>query len=623
MPEIDILPKPGETRFIFFAGKGGVGKSTMSCATAVWLAQRGYKTLLVTTDPAPNLSDIFGRAIGHHVTQIDGPKGLFAIEIDPDAASDEYRDRVIAPMRGILDEKGLAGLKEQLNSPCVEEVAAFNKFIEFMNQPEYDVVIFDTAPTGHTLRLLELPGSWSREIDRGGSTCIGPSSSLQGANAGYKKALSLLQDTNRTSFIFVLKPEMSSLLETGRSLKELSTLGIKGTCLIINGVLPEQACTDGFFRAIKETENGIIEQINREYGSIPRLLYPMMDTEVIGLVSLEAVGKALYEGAVPTMISESRQAEPTANGVFKSPAEDIAHILASLTPVNGTRYVFFLGKGGVGKSTIASLTALYLAGRGFKTLLLTTDPASHLHNILGQEVGHVPVGIRGVANLFAARIDQKQALDEYRERILSELQGCYENTLKSVREDLNSPCAQEMAALEKFISYFEPNQYDIIVFDTAPTGHTLRLLELPSHWKGFIDLGTLTKQTSGESPTRYVNVIETMRDRSRTTFAFVMYPEYTPLVEAWRAAQDLKNQVGIEVAFVAVNFLLPAIYGENAFFAKRRAQQAKYLSLIKERFQLPILGIPLLKDQPEGISSLRKLAEDVFNSQSATRAKTH
>src|ERR1035437_7615709 len=172
MPEIDILPKPGETRFIFFAGKGGVGKSTMSCATAVWLAQRGYKTLLVTTDPAPNLSDIFGRAIGHHVTQIDGPKGLFAIEIDPDAASDEYRDRVIAPMRGILDEKGLAGLKEQLNSPCVEEVAAFNKFIEFMNQPEYDVVIFDTAPTGHTLKLLELPGSWSREIDRGGSTGI-------------------------------------------------------------------------------------------------------------------------------------------------------------------------------------------------------------------------------------------------------------------------------------------------------------------------------------------------------------------------------------------------------------------------------------------------------------------
>jgi len=623
MLKYDMIPRPGETRFVFFSGKGGVGKSTMSCATAVWLARQGYKTLLVTTDPAPNLADIFGQAIGHRVTQIDGATSLYAIEIDPDKASDEYRERIIAPMRALLDEKNIAGVKEQLDSPCVEEIAAFNKFIEFMDQPAYDVVIFDTAPTGHTLRLLELPAGWSHEIDRGGATCIGPSASLQDANTRYKKAISILQDGTKTSFIFVLKPEMSSLLETRRSLQELATLGIKGSCLIINGILPEEACTDGFFQTIKETENEIVGQINHEYSAIPRLLYPLRDTEVIGLDSLQDVGKVLYEGMALPAIPELHHSKLVGRDIFKSTPVEMENILDSLVPVNGTRYLFFMGKGGVGKSTLASLASVYLADRGFKTLLVTTDPASHLHNILGQDVGHEPTEIKGVTSLFAARIDQKKALYEYRERILGSLTDCDESTRRSVEEDLNSPCAEEMAALEKFISYFEPNGYDIIVFDTAPTGHTLRLLELPSDWKGFIDLGTLTKQTSGEVNSSYEKVIETMRDRSRTTFAFVMYPEYTPIIEAWRAAQDLNIQVGIEVTFVAVNYLLPVAHGENSFFDKRRAQQAKYLSLIKEKFQLPILGIPLLKHQPEGLVGLRRLSGDVFCNPQVAHAETH
>ena len=612
MLKYDIIPRPGETRFIFFSGKGGVGKSTMSCATAVWLARQGYKTLLVTTDPAPNLSDIFGQAIGHRVSQIDGAASLFAIEIDPDEASDEYRERIIAPMRALLDEKSIAGIKEQLNSPCVEEMAAFDKFIEFFDQPEYDVVIFDTAPTGHTLRLLELPGSWSREIDRGGSTCVGPSASLQEANTRYKKALSLLQDESKSSFIFVLRPEMSSLLETRRSLGQIATLGIKGACLIINGILPDEACTDGFFQAIKETEKKIIAQISGEYSGIPCLLYPLRDAEVIGLDSLEAVGNVLYESAAPTIISESRYSKSAGRDIFKSVPEEMEDILVSLIPSSGTRYVFFIGKGGVGKSTLAGLTSVYLADQGYRTLLLTTDPASHLRNILGQEVDHDPAEIKGIANLFAARIDQRKALDEYRGRILGALKDCDESTRQSVEEDLNSPCAEEMAALEKFISYFEPNEYDTVIFDTAPTGHTLRLLELPSDWKGFMDLGTLTQQTSGEARSRYTSVIETMRDKYRTTFAFVMYPEYTPIIEAWRAAQDLRDQVGIQVTFIAANYLLPTDHGENSFFDKRRAQQAKYLSLIKDKFQLPLLGIPLLLHQPEGLEDLRRLSRDVF-----------
>lgn len=248
-----LEPAKGETKFIFFSGKGGVGKSTMSCATAVWLANKGYRTLIVTTDPVPNLSDIFEQEIGHRITAIKSVPNLWSIEIDPDVASDNYRERMISPMKGILKEKDIETMKEQLKSPCVEEVAAFDCFIEFMDDSQYDAVVFDTAPTGHTIRLLELPSGWSTELDKGGSTCIGPSSSLHGAKMKYKKATVQLQNQDKTTFIFVLKPEGSSIAETNRSMRELSNLGIKTSLLIINGVLPDEAITDDFFRRRKKS----------------------------------------------------------------------------------------------------------------------------------------------------------------------------------------------------------------------------------------------------------------------------------------------------------------------------------------------------------------------------------
>ncbi len=261
-----IVPeKKGETKFIFFSGKGGVGKSTMSCATAIWLSENGYNTLLVTTDPAPNLSDIFNQKIGSAVTPIRGMDNLSAIEINPDDASEAYRDRIVAPMKELLDEKSLKTIREQLNSPCVEEVAAFDKFIEFMCQPQYDVVIFDTAPTGHTIRLLELPSGWSEEISKGGGTCIGPSSSLTGAKAKYDEALAYLRDGKKTSFIFVLKPEHLSIVETRRSSDELAKLGIRTSLLIVNGVLPDEAATDLFFNKVKAQQQMELGRIDAEF----------------------------------------------------------------------------------------------------------------------------------------------------------------------------------------------------------------------------------------------------------------------------------------------------------------------------------------------------------------------
>jgi arsenite-transporting ATPase len=189
---------------------------------------------------------------------------------------------------------------------------------------------------------------------------------------------------------------------------------------------------------------------------------------------------------------------------------------------------------------------------------------------------------------------------------------------EQVREELESPCAEEMAALEKFVGYFDVDGYDVIVFDTAPTGHTLRLLELPSDWKGFMDLGSLTKEAS-DSSDKYDRVIETMRDPERSSFVFVMYPEYTPMMEAWRASEDLRNQVGIETSLVAVNYLLPAKYGNNAFFESRREQQRDYLEKIDERFEVPMMLAPLQRSEPTGLSELEQLGTEILGAQDDDR----
>ena len=254
-----------------------------------------------------------------------------------------------------------------------------------------------------------------------------------------------------------------------------------------------------------------------------------------------------------------------------------------------------------------------MADEGLRTLIVTTDPASHLQEIFDQEVGPEPTPVVGVKNLDVARIDQRKALEEYRARILASVHDQPEDVRRSVEEDLNSPCAEEMSAFEKFMSYFEPQGYQAVIFDTAPTGHTLRLLELPSDWKGFIDLGTLTKNTSEGTRNKYANVIETMKSKDKSTFVFVVFPEYTPIIEAWRASQELKKQVGIETTLVAVNYILPKDYGHNVFFENRRKQQEKYLTEIGPRFKTPLLLVPMLDHSPEGVTDLRSLAKTIFS----------
>ena len=615
-----VEPTSEETEFVFFSGKGGVGKSTVSCATATWLADNDYETLLVTTDPAPNLSDIFGQEIGHEVTAIDDIENLSAIEIDPDTAAEEYRQETIEPMRQLLDDEQLETVEEQLNSPCVEEIAAFDNFVDFMDSPEYDIVVFDTAPTGHTIRLMELPSDWNAELEKGGSTCIGPAASMEERKQDYERAIDTLQDDEKTSFAFVGKPEDSSVDEIERSASDLGELGIESQLLIINGYLPESVCEDPFFEGKREDEQAVIERARTEFGADAMATYPLQPGEIAGLDLLADVGGVLYDGDEATVdVGTATDVDAETTVDFESMADTEA-VAEQLQPGDETRYLFFTGKGGVGKSTIASTAATKLAEAGHETLVVTTDPAAHLEDIFGERVGHEPTSV-GQANLDAARIDQEKALEEYRTQVLdhvTEMYGDKEDTqidvdaaIANVEEELESPCAEEMAALEKFVSYFDEDGYDVVVFDTAPTGHTLRLLELPSDWKGFMDLGSLTKGAAPAKGDQYDEVIETMKDPEQSTFAFVMYPEYTPMMEAYRAAADLKDQVGIETSLVVANYLLPEKYGDNAFFENRRAQQAEYLGEISDRFDVPMMLAPLRQDEPVGLDALRAFGEEI------------
>ena len=627
-----IEPSGDETEFVFFSGKGGVGKSTVSCATATWLADNDYETLLVTTDPAPNLSDIFGQAISHEVTEIDNIENLSAIEIDPDQAAEDYRQETIEPMRELLDDEQISAVEEQLNSPCVEEIAAFDNFVDFMQSPEYDVVVFDTAPTGHTIRLMELPSDWNAELEKGGSTCIGPAASMEDKKKDYERAIDTLQDGEKTSFAFVGKPEDSSIDEINRSASDLGELGIESQLLIINGYLPESVCEDPFFEGKRDDEQAVIERAESEFDADAMATYPLQPGEIAGLDLLADVGGVLYDGDEATVDVGSATNVNTDESVDVESLADPDAIAENLQPVDGeTRYLFFTGKGGVGKSTIAATSAAKLAESGYDTLVVTTDPAAHLEDIFGEPVGHEPTSV-GQANLDAARIDQQKALEEYREQVLDHVTEMYENkedtqidveaAIANVEEELESPCAEEMAALEKFVGYFEEDGYDIVVFDTAPTGHTLRLLELPSDWKGFMDLGSLTKGAAPAKGGKYDMVIETMQNPDKSSFAFVMYPEYTPMMEAHRAAEDLKDQVDIETAFVVANYLLPEEYGDNAFFANRRAQQQQYLGEIKDRFETPLMAAPLRADEPIGLDELSAFGDAVTGLAELTTKQT-
>jgi arsenite-transporting ATPase len=609
------------TQYIFFSGKGGVGKTSMACTHAVRYADEGKRTLIVTTDPASNLADTFEQSIGHQVTPITGVPNLWAMEIDPDQATQEYIDRAMAPIRAAFPPQIVQVMEEQMSGPCTAEVAAFDRFTDFLETPAdngaaFDVVIFDTAPTGHTIRLLELPAEWSQSINAAssgsGQTCIGPAAAIQDAKHKYERALEAMRESDQTTFIFVLHPEAISIKETRRAIGELRKLGIENYRLIINSIIPSEGAQNPLFAARLEMQTRYLAQIETDL-PYPKQRMSLLAGEIKGVQRLRQVGKIFFDGAAAAKTFEAERVQSQAEMVA-TPLEDVR---ALLQPNGHRRTVFFAGKGGVGKTVASCITAVWLARQGYKTLLLTTDPAAHLGDVLDSPVGDEITPVKGQPNLWAVKIDPKAAAETYKERILEDARqrGRPESAIIVMEEELNSPCTEEMAAFDKFIEYASQDEWQAVVFDTAPTGHTLRLLELPVDWSKQIDVKIFASVDASAADDvakqRFGKVIEMMRDPGQSTFAFVMYPEGTPILEAWRAAREL-GTVGIQPGLVVANMVIPPGQANTAFTHARRSMQEKYLLDIAERFRLPLAQIPLLPHEIKGLEMLAELGDQIY-----------
>ncbi len=610
-------------QFIFFSGKGGVGKTSMACATAVRHADAGKRTLIITTDPAANLADVFEQPIGHHMTPLTGIANLWAMEIDPDSATEEYKERALAPLRAIFPAPMVEVINEQMSGPCTAEVAAFDRFTDFLvldnaaDQPvEFDVIVFDTAPTGHTIRLLELPAEWANTISAAeqgsGQTCIGPAAAIQSAKFKYERALAILRDPAQTRFTFVLHPEAIAIHETQRAIGELGKLDIHTHELIINGIIPPEATANALFAARAEMQAGYLSQIEREMPYAARRMF-LMDGEIKGIERLRTVAALLHGEKTAHFSANGHTAVPAA---FKlsHPSE----FMPRITPNGHRRTIFFAGKGGVGKTVASCATAVWLANQGIKTLLLTTDPAAHLGNVLGEPVGDEPAPLAGLPNLWAVKIDPKAMGEVYKKRILDDARqrGRPEGAIKAMAEELDSPCTEEIAAFDRFIEFASDGPWQSVVFDTAPTGHTLRMLELPMDWSKQIDVKAFasveTAVVDDIAKQRFADVIDMMRSPERSTFAFVMYPESTPIIEAYRASQELAT-LDIPTGLAVANFVIPEEQADTPFTKSRRAMQAGYLAEIQERFDTPVLTIPLLAQEVQGLVMLAELGAQMYS----------
>jgi arsenite/tail-anchored protein-transporting ATPase len=600
------------TKYFFFSGKGGVGKTTMAAASAVHYARTGKKTLIVTTDPASNLADVFEQPIGHQVVPINKVANLYAMEIDPDEATREYQERIIGPFREIMPEDVMASLEEQFSSPCTTEMASFDRFVDFMEIDEFEIIIFDTAPTGHTIRLLELPVEWSKFIEDSakgsGQTCLGPVQAIQESKAKYDHATALLRNPERTTFVLVMRPDEISLYETHRAAKELEDIGIKSDELIINGILPEEVCQIEFFRKQFEVQQRVVQEAEQSITGSKRYMV-LRDNEVKGINGLVNVSEELFDSQKPLLQTQTVDLAPMEDAVIEKVDLDRLWL-----PVQETKALFFTGKGGVGKTTISCIAALYIAEKGFKTLLVTTDPAAHLGEVFDLRIGTKPTQITD--NLHAVMIDAKEAFELYKEKTLAEARGKYsEDMLAAMAEELNSPCTEEMATFDKFAQFIESKDYDVLVFDTAPTGHTLRLLDLPFDYAKQVEMMIATDEgraVQENTKQRFKSMIEMMKDKNRTVFNIVLYPEATPIMESYRAMLDLRK-AGLEIQLVIANMVLPKEVCQNRFFIKRRQMQQKYLTEIRERFNIPIFRFPMMQEEVRSLKVLKSAIEKQFS----------
>ncbi len=572
-------------RFLFFTGKGGVGKTSIACAAAVHLARQRKRVLLVSTDPASNVGQVFGMSIGNTITTVPAVEKLSALEIDPDQAAEAYRERIIGPVRGLLPDKELQSIAEQLSGSCTTEIASFNEFTELLTDSDgpmeqFDHVLFDTAPTGHTIRLLQLPGSWTDFLNegKGDASCLGPLSGLDKQRDLYAGAVAALSDPLRTRLVLVARAQRSTLTEIARTHTELAAIGLTHQYVVINGVLSAPAGpADPLAEAIYTREQEAIATLPDELRSLPTDQVALKATNIVGLIALAS------------LFTPDQQAldvgDESSLEVADAPLATLIDELAS----GDHGLIVCMGKGGVGKTTVAAAIAVALADRGHQVHLTTTDPAGHLTDTLHGTL----------ENLHVSSIDPAEATRAYRDHVLATKGRALDQQGRSMlEEDLRSPCTEEVAVFQAFSRVISESRHKFVVVDTAPTGHTLLLLDAT---------GSYHREVARQFGDRqFTTPLMRLQDPDLTKVIVVTLAETTPVLEAAGLQEELER-AGIQPWAWVINNSLAAARPASPLLRRRAAAERPQIDKVRSDLADRLAVVPLLPTEPVGIPALERL----------------
>ena len=569
-----------------FTGKGGVGKTSIACATAVFLAEGGKRVLLVSTDPASNLDEVLETALAMHPTPVGKVKGLFAMNVDPEEAARHYRERVVGPYRELLPKSAVENIEEQLSGACTVEIAAFDEFAKLLGDSsatvDFDHVIFDTAPTGHTLRLLQLPAAWTGFIDSnvGGTSCLGPLAGLQAQRELYEKTLDSLSDATRTTIFLVSRPDHSALVEAERTRNELNALGLKNQKLIVNGIFEACAKDDSIAVALERRGRESLADMPNGLESLARIDVPLVARSLIGVSALRHLGEGRLsvEKAALHMQAET----------------NLPPSLAALVPdliARGKGVVMTMGKGGVGKTTVAAALAVELASSGHSVLLTTTDPAAHLHLALSADI----------PGLRVSRIDPVAETHAYTQEVMAESGRDLDEKGKALlEEDLRSPCTEEIAVFRAFARSVDEGNHGFVVIDTAPTGHTLLLLDAAEAYHRDV------ARNLSYIPDSVRRLLPQLRNPDFTRIIVVTLPEATPVHEAARLQDDL-NRAGITPYAWVINQSFCATGTHDPVLAERGDLELRYIAEVRDTLAPRLALIAWQAEPPIGAEGLQRL----------------
>lgn len=574
------------TPFLFFTGKGGVGKTSTACATAITLADMGKQVLLISTDPASNLQDVFEIELTNKPREIPSVPNLQIANLDPETAAHEYKERVVGPYRGKLPDAVIATMEEQLSGACTVEMAAFDEFSTLLTNKEltskFDHIIFDTAPTGHTLRLLQLPTAWSGFLEESthGASCLGPLAGLGDKKELYSQTVQALSNPKQTMLLLVTRPDSSPLQEAERAAHELKEIGVSNQFLLVNGILKDYVQNDDVSNALFKRQSSALENMAEELKTLPTYEIPLVPFNVTGIENM----RKLVQPMENLSISNEK-----ANAV----SIPSLHTLITNLSESGKRVIFTMGKGGVGKTTVASAIAVGLAEKGHHVHLTTTDPAAHIDYVMHGEQGNITI----------SRIDPKVEVENYRKEVIEQAKDTVdEEGLAYLEEDLRSPCTEEIAVFRALADIVERANDEIVVIDTAPTGHTLLLLDAAQTYHKEI------ARSTGEVPQSVKNLLPRLRNPEETSVVIVTLAEATPVHEASRLQEDLKR-ADITPKWWVINQSFYATHTIDFVLRGRAQSEIQWIQEVQKESQNKCVIIPWQSEDIVGYEKLKELVK--------------